>query len=152
MRADLDAYHRGARPLVNWDVSQTGSLRRRPGMQPFADGLERSRLSPTSTPTGKERYLVEARDDTLRVLDPDSVVELARFPADWGDAAALRWKQVNNLFILTHPAFPPQVLKRTDSQWICEPFRFKTIPWRHTGYRDEEILLMGQGAPLPVRL
>lgn len=145
MRVDLDAYHRGARTLVNWDVSQTGSLRRRPGMHPFADALDRSRLIPyVYSNTGKERYLVEAGDDTLRVLDPDTAVELARFPADWGDAVALRWKQVNNLLILTHPAFPPQVLKRTDSQWIFEPFRFKTTPWRHTGYRDEEILLMGQ--------
>lgn len=145
MRADLDAYHRGVRTLVNWDVSQTGTLKRRRGMQAFADALERSRLVPyVYSNTGKERYLIEAGDDVLRVLEPDSGGELARFDTDWRDADSLRWKQVNNLLLFTHPASPPQVLKREGGQWVFERFRFKSPPWRYTGYREKggDILLL----------
>lgn len=144
LRSDLDAYHRGAQTLINWDVSQTGGLRRRRGMLPFADALERSRLLPyIYSHTGNERYLIEASGSELRVLSPDHGEELARFDTEWGEVSSLRWKQINNLLLFTHPSSPPCVLKRTDGQWQFEPFGFKVCPWRHTGYRDEEILIIG---------
>lgn len=57
---------------------------------------------------------------------------------------SLRWKQVNNLLLFTHPACPPHVLKRENSQWKFEPFSFKAHPWRHTGYRDDPVLILTQ--------
>lgn len=146
LRSDLDAYHRGARLLVNWDVSQTGSLRRRRGMLYFADALDRSRLVPyVYSNTGAERYLVEVSGDTLRVLSPDSGEELARFDTEFGETATLRWKQINNLLLFTHPRCAPCTLKREAGLWKFEPFDFKVHPWRHTGYRDEQLLIIGAG-------
>lgn len=146
LRADLDAYHRGARALVNWDVSQTGSLRRRRGMLPLTDALERSRLVPYiySNEEG-ECFLLEVSGEILRVLLPDTGEELARFDTEFGEVDSLRWKQINNLLLFSHPACPPCVLKREEGLWKFEPFSFKILPWRHTGYRDEEILLFGTG-------
>lgn len=146
LRADLDAYHRGARALVNWDVSQTGGLRRRRGMLFLADALERSRLVPYVYSNKKgECFLIEVSDEVLRVLLPESGAELARFDTEFGEVDSLRWKQINNLLLFTHPACPPSVLKREGGRWKFEPFDFKILPWRHTGYRDEEILLLGTG-------
>ncbi len=146
LRSDLDAYHRGARLLTNWDVTQTGGLRRRRGMIPFADALDRSRLVPyIYSNTGNERYLVEISADTLRVLSPDSGEELARFAAEFGETDTLRWKQINNLLLFTHPRCAPCVLKRENNQWKFEPFPFNIHPWRHTGSRDEPLLIIGAG-------
>ncbi len=144
LRSDLDAYHRGARLLTNWDVSQTGALSRRRGMLPFADAMDRSRLVPyIYSNTGDERFLLEISGDTLRILSPDSGEELARFATEFGETDNLRWKQINNLLLFTHPRCAPCVLKRENSQWKFEPFPFKIHPWRHTGHRDEEILIIG---------
>ena len=141
-RADLDAFHRGASVLVNWDVSQMGSIRRRRGMLPFTDAWEHSRLVPyIYSHSGNERFLIEISGDALRVLSPDSGEEQARFDAEFGEVDFLRWKQVNNLLIFTHPACPPHVLKREDGRWKLEPFTFKSHPWRHSGYRDHPILI-----------
>ena len=146
LRADLDAYHRGARVLVNWEISQTGSLRRRRGMLPLTDALERSRLVPYAYSNAEgESFLVEVSGDTLRVLSPATGEELARFETEFGEVDTLRWKQVNNLLFFTHPRHPPCTLKRENGQWKFEPFAFKVHPWRHTGYRDEDILLIGTG-------
>lgn len=144
LRSDLDAYHRGARLLTNWDVSQTGGLRRRRGMLPFADALDRSRLVPyIYSNTGNERFLVEISGNTLRVHSPDTGEELARFPAEFGEVDTLRWRQINNLLLFTHPRCAPCVLKRENSQWKFEPYPFKIYPWRHTGHRDQDILIIG---------
>lgn len=144
LRSDLDAYHRGARLLTNWDVSQTGGLRRRRGMLPFADALDRSRLVPyIYSNTGDERFLVEISGNTLRVHSPDTREELARFPAEFGEVDTLRWRQINNLLLFTHPRCAPCVLKRENSQWKFEPYPFKIYPWRHTGHRDQDILIIG---------
>lgn len=146
LRADLDAYHRGARVLVNWEISQTGSLRRRRGMLPLTDALERSRLVPyVYSNAAGESFLIEVSGQTLRVLLPDTGEEQARFDTEFGEVDTLRWKQVNNLLFFTHPRHAPCVLKRENSQWKFEPFTFKVHPWRHTGYRDEDILLIGTG-------
>lgn len=144
-RADLDAFHRGASTLVNWDASQMGSLRRRRGMAPFAEAWDHSRLAPyIYSNSGNERFLIEISGDALRVLSPDSGEELARFDAQFGEVDSLRWKQINNLLLFTHPACPPCVLKRKNGQWVWEPFTFKTIPWRHSGYRDASVLILSQ--------
>lgn len=144
-RSDLDAFHRGASTLINWDVSQMGGIRRRRGMLPFAEAWERSRLAPyIYSNSGNERFLIEVSGDALRVLSPDSGEELARFDAEFGEVESLRWKQVNNLLLFTHPACPPHVLKRENSQWKFEPFSFKAHPWRHTGYRDDPVLILTQ--------
>lgn len=147
LRSDLDAYHRGARLLTNWDVSQTGALSRRRGMLPFADAMDRSRLVPyIYSNTGDERFLLEISGDTLRILSPDNGEELARFATEFGETDTLRWKQINNLLLFTHPRCAPCVLKRENSQWKFEPFPFKIHPWRHTGHRDGEILIIGGSA------
>lgn len=104
--------------------------------------MERSWLIPYIY-SNRERFLIEAGADSVRVLGADSGVELARFETDWGDAEPLRWKQVNNLLLFTHPASAPRVLKRVDGEWVLELFGFKVTPWRYTGYRDEETLIMG---------
>lgn len=76
-RADLDAFHRGASALVNWEASQMGSLRRRRGMAPFAEAWDHSRLAPyVYSNSGNERFLIEISGDALRVLSPDSGEEL----------------------------------------------------------------------------
>ncbi|WP_448806719.1 hypothetical protein [Akkermansia sp.] len=144
-RSDLDAFHRGASTLINWDVSQMGGIRRRRGMLPLAEAWDHSRLAPyIYSNSGNERFLIEVSGDALRVLSPDSSEELARFDAEFGEVESLRWKQVNNLLLFTHPACPPHVLKRENSQWKFEPFSFKAHPWRHIGYRDDPVLILTQ--------
>ena len=144
-RSDLDAFHRGAATLVNWDVSQMGGIRRRSGMLPFASAWERSRLIPyIYSNTGDERFLVEASGEALRVLSPDSGEQLALFDTEFGEVDSLRWKQINNLLLFTHPACHPHALKREAGQWQFEPFPLKALPWRHSGYRDDSILLLSQ--------
>lgn len=38
----------------------------------------------------------------------------------------------------------PELLQRKNGQWVWEPFTFKTIPWRHSGYRDASVLILSQ--------
>lgn len=131
----LDPYMRGASCLENFDASQTGGIRRRRGMRPFADALEKSRLFPYEYSTD-ERFIVEVGSERLRVFDVAGNI-VSEHDAFFGSIDRLRVKQVNSLLVFTSPDYPVMVLKRNAAgKWTFEPFEFKHVPWREEGYRD----------------
>lgn len=161
-RSDMDQYGRACETLENWEVSQMGGLKRRRGMRALTKAAsKKSRLIPyiyTYENKNNERFLVELTEIGGRVYDYDGN-ELYRFKYPhspmfslWVNPRDCKYKQINNLLILTNAEFPPMVLKRVrkyDSEqyeevyeWLCEPFDFKNKVWRYVyEQRDHPIVI-----------
>ncbi len=147
LRSDMDAFPRSCTSLLNWEVSPTGGISRRRGMEPFTSALaEPSRLIPFVYASDLT-YLVEVSASTIRVLDI-SGAECARFDStedsDWGydDINLLSYMQLNSMLLLLSPE--SQVLKLQidrDLNWTLTPFTFKNPPWHTISSRDHEITI-----------
>lgn len=138
-RADLDVVPRGCDVLENWMVSQTGTLRRRPGMERLGHALGdgKAMLFPyiySYANADNVRYVVEVGADYVAVRSLDGQV-LAEFRS--GDGApvfnfvygGVRMKQINALMILTSLENPPLSLTYDGSVWKLALFEFKHSPW-----------------------
>ena len=142
LRSDLDVYHRGARVLENWDVSQMGGVKRRRGMRPMLDALPDSRLFPYIY-NSESAYLVEVSPEKVRVIGRDGAI-VKELSSVWpvGEVRQLRSKQINSLLMLTCPGVAPHQLMRDESGgWSLSPFSFKNVPWRDTDLRSQSISL-----------
>lgn len=143
-RSDLDQFGRGCSVLENWDVAQTGGVKRRRGMRHFARALgAESRLMPyiySYADGDGYRFLIEAARQTLRVFSTDGEV-VAQFDssADLAfnfDLETLHWKQINRLLIITCSSQAPMVLEYSDGNWAFRKWAFKHQPWRYNEIRD----------------
>lgn len=141
-RVDMDVLARACRTLLNFDVSQTGGLRRRRGFRRIVAALEGSVILPYIYSTD-DRYLVEVAPSLLRVLSVEGDV-VASLPSVWtaSDVSTLRHKQVNSMLFLACSSHELMVLKRDDDgTFSLNPYEFKNKPWRYEEYRDFPVRL-----------
>ncbi len=145
-RTDIEAYMRGCKVLENWELSQMGGLKRRKGMRYMMDALsEGSVLMPyvySYDVDAQGVFLVELDGGILRVLDPDGAQQV-RFGGDdsfWIDPSEARWKQINNVLLITSAYYQPMALTRDgEGEWTFEPWEFKEMPWRYNELRDSAV-------------
>lgn len=146
VRSDLDKYALGCLVLENWELGQTGGVKRRRGMRPVKLALDaRSRLIPYvySYAEGENlRFIVEIAPQAVRVLsmagdevaifrDGDTNAESDGLISFNVEPDSVRYTQLNKLLILTSLNMRPMVLKYDGSIWEFEPWEFKHEPWRH---------------------
>lgn len=144
MRSDLDAFHRGASIIENFDVQQMGGIKRRKGMRYLTETQDRlnSRIIPYIYST-TDRYVIEINEAVLRILSPDGK-ELTRFDSKWSNVRDMRYRQMNNLLLLLHKSVPVHVLKRNDAgDWSLTPFDFKNQTWKDSGFREHGLTVTG---------
>lgn len=144
LRADMDAFHRGCREVVNFDIEQTGGVTRRRGFRRFARAQgEASRLFGYAY-TNSQRFLVEVGTEELRVFDEHGTnVFTTDSPFIEPECVReLRVLQVNSLLLLTCPYIPPtQLVCDAQGVWRFELFSFKVPPWRYSLYREHPIVV-----------
>lgn len=152
LRCDMDPFPRSCSKLLNWELSPTGGITRRRGMQVFTSALEGpSRLIPFVY-SSDLTYIVEVSEDTIRVLDQNSS-EVATFTSvedsDWGyeDLRLLTYIQLNSILLLVSQESPVMQLKiNADYSWTLEPYKFKNPPWHSISARDHEITITSVGS------
>lgn len=141
MRADLEAYQRGCAVVENFDVMQTGGVKRRRGFRTFApaQGAD-SRLFGYAY-SNETRYLVEVGADELRVYDTDgTLVFCTESPYTPQAVATLRSLQVNSVLVLTCRYVPPmQLVCDAQGAWRFELMPWKCPPWRYREYRERAV-------------
>ncbi len=140
-RADLSAYHRGCSEVVNFDVMQTGGVRRRRGFRTFAPAQgEHSRLFGYAY-SNAVRYLVEVGEAGLRVYGADGgLVYSTESPYVPQALAGLRSLQVNSMLVFTCRYAPPmQLVCDAAGRWSFELLAWKCPPWRYSGYRERAL-------------
>lgn len=159
-RADIEYFHKACTCLENFDISQTGGVRRRKGMRFFAKAISaESRLIPYiySYADGSGfRFLVEVGRGRINVWSEDGV-RVKTFKSGVGitfdvDVANLRYKQVNALLFLTCQSNAPLVLESTSNgDWILKEFAFKHYPWRHNyEQRDYPITISNEDGAIKI--
>ncbi len=142
-RVDMEGYMRGCSVLENWELSQMGGIKRRRGMRYVSSALSaKSVLMPyiyTYEDAEGGVWCVELDELALRVLSPDGA-EAARFDvsARGFEPSQVRYKQINNLLLLTYAESEPAVLKRDEAgAWVLESWTYKEMPWRYNELREE---------------
>ena len=147
-RTDLDYYARGCSRLENWQVLQTGGVRRRRGMRLFAKADNREvHLMPyiySFAAVADVRFLVEVGRSLIRVLNPETGLIVARFESgnvaedesevldfEYQNPRACRYFQINKLLFITSQECRPMVLKYDGKKWELNAWKFKHAPFRY---------------------
>lgn len=142
-RPDLDVHARACTRVENFDLSQTGGVRRRRGMRGLLPALPGSRLF-SYVYSESLFYLVELGPSACRIVTPEGniVFEWADSPWNTSEIAALRARQVNKHLFVTCTTQPVMVISTEDmNTWTLEPWKFKIPPLRHSGMRDSSVHL-----------
>lgn len=150
-RFDLQAYHRGAAKLCNFEVLPYGGIRRRRGTQWVGAAAEQSgavRLVPFHF-SESDALMLELYPGGMRVYregvlvtGEDAQPYALQTPWDTADeVATLRFTQVNDVVYVTSPHRAPHRLeRREDSNWRCvelnpSPFPRETYLLQDTSIR-----------------
>lgn len=149
-RSDLDQFSRACSTLENWDIAQTGGVRRRRGMREFSPALSAdSRLFPYiySYADGDGfRFLVEVSSSRLRVFNfrGEVVFDVTSTNTQFFkfDLGSLHYRQVNKLLLLTCSSQTPMVLSYDGEQWSFDAWAFKQLPWRYNTVREHSITIV----------
>ncbi len=143
MRVDMDVFQRGCACVENFDIGQTGSVRRRRGFRWFAEAQGKESRLFCYKYRNDTRYLVEVGEAWVRVYDvygrkvweTDSVYYASHMPS-------LRTLQLNAVLLFTCAKVPPmQLVCDGKGQWSFEAFHFKVPPWRYSEYRDTPVVV-----------
>lgn len=146
LRCDMDVFSRSCSSLLNWEVSPTGGITRRHGMEIIrAAHEETSRLIPF-TYSSELTYLIEISSNLVTIRDTDGR-PVQTFPteedeSEWGysDLKKLSWLQLNSILLILSPECQPMQLQiQSDYTWTFGPFSFKTPPWHSIEARDHDI-------------
>ena len=151
LRSDMDTYTRSCTQLLNWELSPTGGISRRRGMQPLTPALQQpSRLIPF-TYSHNLNYLIEISASTIRILDP-AATPITTFHSDdtaewaYSDISKITWLQLNSILLIISPeCFPMQLRLQADYSWDLSPFTFKQPPWHTISSRDHDIAITPTG-------
>lgn len=146
-RPDLDVHARACTRVENFDLSQTGGVRRRRGMRGLAEALPGSRIYPYIY-SATVSYLVELAPGGCRILSPAGEVIYTWEDSPWNNAevASLRVRQVNKYLFVTCSTQPVTTIWTDDGiAWTRDPWQFKSPPLRHSGIRDTSITLTRNG-------
>lgn len=140
-RADLDVFARGCACVENFDIGQTGGVRRRRGFRRLAAAQDGNSRLFGYTYKNDERYLVEISTGKLRVYSARGMMV---YEADsWWPAAEclplLRTLQINSILLITCPYVPPCELSFDGKTWALGAYQFKIPPWRYREYRKYPI-------------
>lgn len=146
LRCDMDVFPRSCSSLLNWEVSPTGGISRRRGMETLAKAQQQnSRLIPF-TYSADLAYIVEISADLLTIRNADGSFvqsfEAAGVDSPWwyDDLSKLTWLQLNSILLILSPKCQPMQLRlQADFSWTFTPFEFKTPPWQSITARDHEI-------------
>jgi hypothetical protein len=112
LRSDSSEFQNACEELVNFELTLSGGVRRRPGGLVWRDTNVGHRLIPWEFDSG-QRYLVDLNTDNIRIYSVD-------FGTSWTLASPFTnvtqiqecdYEQVLNTMIITHQAFPQQVIK-----------------------------------------
>lgn len=155
-RFDLQAYHRGAARLSNFEVLPYGGIRRRRGTQWVGEAAEpggavrlvafhfseSDSLMLELYPGGMRVY----RDGILLTNDAAQAYALET-PWDTADeVAALRFTQVNDVVYVTSPQRAPYRLeRRADTDWRC--VRLNPAPFPRETYLVQDTAMRVQMTP-----
>lgn len=143
MRVDMDVFQRGCSCVENFDIGQTGSVRRRRGFRKFAEAQgESSRLFAYKY-RNDTRYLVEVGTQFLRVYSTDGTLVWETTSSYTAECMpSLRTLQINSVLLFTDTYLPPmQLVCDSSGEWRFELYPFKVPPWRYSEYRDHAVVV-----------
>lgn len=122
-RTDLPQYGAGLRTCKNFFVSRHGAAVSRPGTEFVALATSGARLIPFVF-SDEDAYVVEAGwayfrffKDGAPVLDGTDPVQIVT-PYSPTDVAELRYAQMGNSLVLTHPSHPAMELRREAGEFL----------------------------------
>ncbi len=143
MRPDMDVFQRGCAVVENFDIGQTGSVRRRRGFRKFATAQGQDSRLFAYKYRNDTRYLVEVGTEFLRVYntygvkvwETESYYTAPCMPS-------LRVLQINSVLLFTCTYIPPmQLVCDGSGNWRFELYPFKVPPWRFSEYRDTAVVV-----------
>lgn len=153
VRTDVEHTARALDTLENWEVSPIGGIKRRKGMRYFANANNaEDKLFPyiySYAPSSHDRYLVLVSSDSVRVYNPETGQQAARFQNGDEDEETLQilhWEctphnvrsfQINSLLFLTSTGTKPHVLKFDGSEWTFREWEFRNRVYRYN-HEDRE--------------
>lgn len=138
-RTDLQRYHSACRTLLNFFVSQYGTLISRPGSQhlrTFSNELDTGVVWPFIATDGSVWLIVVAGGDassSIEIASVDAAGDLTwhtGMPHSWGSTriTELQHSQAGDVLRITHPAYAPRLLSVSKSgsayTWTLERAEF----------------------------
>ena len=147
-RSDLTRYASAARRVENFIVLAQGGITRRPGTIFIGEAasFEDVVLIPFQYST-TQHYILELTGGRMRfytlrgrIEDPPGTPAEVVTPWQQGELHAVRWTQTADEMYLVHPAYQPQVLRRTSlSSFTLSPFAFQDGPYLPANPTETEL-------------
>lgn len=161
-RIEVARYYAGAGLLRNMLVVPQGGIRRRPGMR-FLNVLERVAPNEGPPPEGndvrlipfafntQQTYAIALTAGAFHVFRADGELVHIGGSCPWTgpQAAQMNYTQSADTLLLTHPAVPPQRIRRagSDTAWTCDPMPLANVPQHDYGAGPEPVISATRGWP-----
>lgn len=125
-RADVDAVHRACEDMVNFELLQSGAVRRRTGSKWLRDLPGRPVAMQVFHWSDKSLAVVVILEDSLMVLSGEGVL---LFQCDYESKGGLvRFRQINDLVIVTNSAALPVKLTNKGGIYDVQPLEWNHYP------------------------
>lgn len=138
-RVDLEPYRAALETCENYIPTVQGGLIRRPGTQyvgEVKDSTKKTRIIPFEYST-TQTYVVELSPGYLRVWSNYALVTMPRkspspptteltTPYVEADLFELKFAQSADYLVITHPSYPPYILRRGVNLWSTQTWAFES--------------------------